>query len=95
MESNRAAHDEGWEYFPAPPETHAYTHLGDFTVDGETFTVRMRDVDGSFHYDWISGPNDDYGFSTSGPGDRVSEDHHVASIRGFLAEINPETGYLS
>lgn len=34
-------------------------------VDGETFTVTCRPAEGQYAYDWISGPNPDYGFSTT------------------------------
>jgi hypothetical protein len=70
-----------------------YTDLGTLDVDGETFAVRRRDEDGSAHYDWISGPNPGYGFSTSGSG-QESREHHATAIRGFLASIDPATGYL-
>ena len=89
-------YDEGWVYVPlsASPEAHTYTVLGDFTVDGETFRVRRRDDDGSNHYDWISGPNDGYGFSISGGRDPRSREQHVVAIRDFLAAVDPATGYL-
>lgn len=52
---------------------------------------------------WLTGPDQGYGF-TSGPisaygygespaGDRTAADHR-ASIRSFLAGINPPTGHL-
>ncbi|AQA26144.1 hypothetical protein BTZ20_3354 [Rhodococcus sp. MTM3W5.2] len=72
------------------------------TVDGETFTVRRR-PDGGCAYDWDSGPNEGYGFSSGrtrvvGDPDAVvpphTVDEHRVSIRGFLSMINPETGYI-
>lgn len=97
MENDRNPMDEGVFYAPAPPDTRSYTALGNFTVDGETFTVRQRDDDGSAHYDWITGPNDGYGFSAFSLGsgsNEISYEQHVASIRDFLAGIDPATGYL-
>lgn len=64
-------------------------------MDGETFSVRSSD-DRSIHYDWVTGPNDGYGFSTLGVTDtHRSNEQHVAAIREFLAGIDPATGYLS
>ncbi|MDJ0361847.1 hypothetical protein [Rhodococcus sp. H29-C3] len=38
------------------------------TVDGEVFVVTLsRDEPGACHYDWSSGPNEGYGFSSSAP----------------------------
>jgi hypothetical protein len=94
MDSDPTPTDAGGFYTTAPPDTQSYTELGDFAVDGETFQVRRRDSDGSIHYDWISGPNEGYGFSTFGGHGPVSHDHHEASIRDFLSAIDPATGYF-
>lgn len=85
---------------------------GPFTVivDGETFTVTARpERSGSYDYTWESGPNPNYGFSSSTfvayPSvlDRANDPsgfepstvaEHRESIRDFLLQINPETGYL-
>jgi hypothetical protein len=64
-------------------------------VDGETFAVRTSPDDGAIHYDWVSGPNDGYGFSTSGGIEPLSRERHLDRIRDFLAGIDPATGYLS
>lgn len=95
MESDCDPTDEGLVYVPASalPDTHTYTDLGNFTVDGETFAVRRRD-DGAVHYDWISGFNDGYGFSSFGSSEPLSPEQHVASIRDFLSAIDPATGYF-
>ena len=61
-------------------------------VDGETFTVRSRGD--SIDYDWISGPNEGYGFSSSG-GIYDSREAHEESIRGFLGMIDPATGFIA
>jgi hypothetical protein len=65
------------------------------TVDGQDFRVRARTGEpGVYDFDWLSGPHD-YGFTSAG-GDRTpltpqeAEEH----IRGFLAQINPATGYI-
>lgn len=72
----------------------SYTELGRFTVDEETFLVRRRAEDGSHHYDWVSGPNDGYGFSVSGGSEPISREQHETTIRGFLTSIDPTTGFL-
>ncbi|WP_299573730.1 hypothetical protein [uncultured Williamsia sp.] len=79
-------------------------------VDGERFRVEMQ-ADGGCRYTWVSGPNPGYGFSSGpvrvawkSAGGRPPAPlpqplppiaHHRRSIRSFLAEIDPETGYLS
>ena len=72
----------------------SYTDLGSFTVDEETFLVRRRTEDDSHHYDWVSGPNDGYGFSVSGGSEPISRERHETAIRGFLTSIDPTTGFL-
>lgn len=61
-------------------------------VDGEQFAIR-RTGDGGTAYDWLSGPNKSYGFGSSGTPNRPEE--HRDSIRGFLAMIDPNTGYIA
>jgi hypothetical protein len=61
-------------------------------VDGETFAVRSRG--GGYDYDWLSGPNQGYGFGSSGGGD-ASLEAHLRGIRSFLAMIDPATGYIA
>ena len=66
-------------------------------VDGEVFEVVAGEDGnpGAYHYTWTSGRDPGYGF-TEARSDRrtptVSE--HEESIREFLAQINPETGYM-
>ncbi|MDV2478531.1 hypothetical protein F8M49_29625 [Rhodococcus zopfii] len=85
---------------------------GPFTliVDGETFTVRLRPGEpGACDYNWVSGPNKGYGFSSfqhtafgsiqdraSTPSaiEPITVDEHRESIRDFLGQINSETGYI-
>ena len=67
------------------------------TVDGERFHVRQRPPRGAlveYDYEWLSGPNDGYGFGVSGPF-AYGDDEHAARIREFLAGIDPTTGYLT
>jgi len=61
-------------------------------VDGERFTIR-RTGDGGTGYDWLSGPNEGYGFGSSGPPNRSVEEHRE-SIRAFLAMIDPNTSHI-
>ncbi len=65
------------------------------TVDGQEFRVRVRaEHAGTYDFDWLSGPHD-YGFSISRSADRPMTRPELAeAIRGFLAEIDPATGYL-
>jgi hypothetical protein len=61
-------------------------------VDGELFAVRESGGGGTA-YDWLSGPNEGYGFGSSGSPTRSAEQHRE-SIRTFLAQIDPATGYI-
>lgn len=97
VESDRDPTSDDWVYVPvsAAPDTHTFSELGDVTVDGETFAVRRSDPDGAIHYFWVSGPNDGYGFSTSGRSMPLTHEYHEAAIRDFLAGVDPATGYLA
>ena len=82
----------------------------DLVVDGELFQVAIASGGGS-RYTWVSGPNPGYGFQSGAPsvawrtGNRLppaplpiplpTVRYHRTCISGFLAEIDPETGYLS
>jgi hypothetical protein len=66
--------------------------LFSLNVDGELFTVR-RAWDGGTAYDWLSGPNKGYGFGTSEIPSRSAEEHRD-TIRSFLSQIDPATGYI-
>ncbi len=61
-------------------------------VDGEQFAIRQGEYGGT-DYDWLTGPNKSYGFSSSGTPNRPVEEHRE-SIRAFLAMIDPDTGYI-
>jgi hypothetical protein len=83
----------------ASPRSEAPAHVWQtvLTVDGERFLVALRSHDGTRHeYDYssLSGPNDNNGFMSSGY-NVLGEEDHVEAIRGFLAGIDPETGYLA
>ena len=65
-------------------------------VDGELFVISIRpDRPGQYDFSWVSGPNPGYGFSSSTSEDGSLTDAQVrAAIRGFLAQIDPDTGYI-
>jgi hypothetical protein len=60
-------------------------------VDGQLFELRPDDAGGT-QYDWISGPNENYGFAASPAPD--SDEGHESNIRAFLSMIDPATGYI-
>jgi len=64
-------------------------------VDGERFIVTRRaDSPGTYDFDWISHPAS-YGF-TIGANVNWSPDRAelTEAIHSFLADVDPETGYL-
>jgi hypothetical protein len=61
-------------------------------VDGEMFALRPNEFGGT-DYTWLSGPNRGYGFGAS-PTPNLSLDEHMENIRGFLAIVDPTTGYI-
>ena len=62
-------------------------------VDGEQFAVRQAE-NGGWSYEWLTGPNDGYGFTASGPVGLSTEEHRYA-VRAFLDMIDPATGYIA
>ena len=62
-------------------------------VDGQVFAVR-RGHGGGTDYDWTNGPNEGYGFGSTVSPD-LPEDQHRDGIRGFLAMIDPATGFIA
>jgi hypothetical protein len=108
VRSTRQIHDDGCvkAFYPGDshsdpsavpavcPETESGADVASFTleVDGEVFQLRPDQYGGS-DYTWLSGPNPGYGFCLS-PTPDMSLDNHRENIRGFLAEIDPTTGYL-
>ena len=86
--------DDGeWAALPAvePSSMPGDEAASTLEVDGEVFELRS-DGFGGTHYNWISGPNPGYGFSTSPTPD--SFEQHRASIRSFLSMVDPATGYI-
>ncbi|MYR05489.1 hypothetical protein GTV32_03795 [Gordonia sp. SID5947] len=81
----------------------------DLVVDRELFQLEVR-TGGECRYTWLSGPNPGYGFESFGLHVAWQSDDglppaplplplptirdHRESIRDFLANINPETGYF-
>jgi hypothetical protein len=65
-------------------------------VDGEHFEIReRRGVPGQYDFDWISGPNPGYGFTSASSDGSPSDTADLeCAIRSFLKQINPETGYI-
>jgi hypothetical protein len=65
-------------------------------VDGELFDVApVRDRPGQYRFTWVSGPNSGYGFSAgTSDGRAMSSAEMDAGIRKFLAQVDPETGYI-
>jgi hypothetical protein len=65
-------------------------------VDGQEFFVQPRPIEpGTYDFTWTSGPNDGYGFSTSGGRREPLLPTEIEdNIRSFLSGINPDTGYL-
>lgn len=65
------------------------------TVQGQNFTVRARPGEpGVYDYDWTNHP-EGYGFTSAGnPQYPVSHEEMERAIISFLAEINPDTGFL-
>ncbi|WP_207922641.1 hypothetical protein [Micromonospora sp. KC606] len=61
-------------------------------VDGEMFALRPNEFGGT-DYTRLSGPNPGYGFGVS-PTLNLSLDEHMENIRGFLAIVDPTTGYI-
>jgi hypothetical protein len=64
-------------------------------VDGEEFLVRSRPGEpGVYDLEWLSGPAG-YGFTTArSDGAAMLCNDLISAIRAFLAEVDPDTGYL-
>jgi hypothetical protein len=77
------------------PTSRTGVHPVEVVVDQEVFVVSQRaDAPGTYDFDWVSHPHG-YGFTMSGPVDWVLDHAQtIADIRDFLAEVDPETGYL-
>ncbi len=64
-------------------------------VDGQLFDVSERVAEpGVYDCQWVSGPNEGYGFATAAYGDgRLTDAELEDGIRNFLSQIDPTTGY--
>lgn len=76
------------------PETDGATGVRPCTLgaDGEVFALSPNEFGGT-DYAWLSGPNPGHGFGVS-PTPDLSLDAHLENIRGFLAQVDPATGYI-
>lgn len=65
------------------------------TVDGHDWLVRDHPTTpGTYRFDWLTHPHG-YGFALgSSDGSPMDEAGMTRAIADFLAQINPETGYL-
>ena len=65
-------------------------------VDGEQFDVSQRVHEpGVYDLRWISGPNEDYGFASAKYGGGRQTDAELEdTIRNFLSQVDPATGYI-
>ena len=84
-----------WAPFPEDPLKEAPAPLR-LVVDGEQFDVRERPGrPGQYDFDWISGPNDGYGFSSAwSDRDPHTRTELEDAIRDFLAQVDPEIGFI-
>lgn len=66
-------------------------------VNGELFHVREKaGIPGDYDFDWLSGPNNGFGFGlATSDRSRLSVEELREQISGWLAMIDPETGYTS
>lgn len=71
-----------------PPAEASFT----LEVDGELFAIRPAEYGGT-DYAWLSGPNEGYGFGSSGAPNQPLDEHRE-SVRTFLAQVDPTTGYI-
>jgi 2-haloacid dehalogenase len=63
------------------------------TVDGERFAVRRHDR--GYAFDWLTGPNPDYGFAQArNDGGSMTTADLEDAIRSFLSMVDPATGYI-
>lgn len=64
------------------------------TVDGELWEVTFHD--GQYDFTWLAGKAPGYGFASrlSDPDATLSPERIEQTIREFMSDVNPETGYL-
>lgn len=72
-------------------------HSGRIEVDGEIFEVSAQEgLPGQHNLRWLSGPNPGYGFTCRRSDVRLSTRAQlIEQIRDFLAQIDPDTGYIA
>lgn len=86
-----------WSPLPKPqPDESTVGPPVRVTVDGEVFEVKASPGQpGAYHYEWTSGPNSGYGFTSSrSDGQPSTKEEHEGAIRNFLAQVDPKTGYI-
>lgn len=68
-----------------------------FEVDGETFDVAPHaSLPDRYQFTWVSDQHPGYGFTAHTSDDRpMTQERIVSQIRLFLAQIDPETGYMA
>jgi hypothetical protein len=91
-DGDREAHPEAVPGLRPEPEGKANVTPLMLQVDGEVFALRPNEFGGT-DYTWLNGPNPGYGFGAS-PTANLSLDEHMENIRGFLAIVDPTTGYI-
>ncbi|MGP3998798.1 hypothetical protein [Streptomyces sp. 8N706] len=66
------------------------------TVDGEQFHVKERaGSPATYDFTWLTGPNPDYGFTCALHGaTHMTVPELEESIRDFLRQVDPDTGYI-
>jgi hypothetical protein len=69
----------------------------ELVVDGQRFVVTRRaEAAGTYDFDWVSHPASSYGFTVGANLEwRPDRAEMIERIRSFLAEVDPETGYLA
>ncbi|WP_406435736.1 hypothetical protein OHB00_16885 [Streptomyces sp. NBC_00631] len=66
------------------------------SVDGEEFEVSQPDGrPGDYSFTWLTGPDPQYGFGLSTrPPVQAGRAFLEESIRDFLSQVDPDTGYI-
>lgn len=102
MWSEYAADDPGR---PDKPDEHATPGLApaaapgldpvELVIDGQRFVVTRRaESAGTYDFNWVNHPAS-YGFTIGASVEwRPDRSEMTEEIRSFLAEVDPETGYL-
>jgi hypothetical protein len=85
-----------WAPYPEDARTDEGQPSVRLVVDGEQFDVREEPGrPGQYHFSWASGPNSDYGFTSARSDGRPESTAELReAIRDFLAQVDPETGFI-